>query len=231
MKIDVKIYDVGAIPDKKALAHTLQVAFADLKATWISSNELVPGSSLNNSLKRLESLFTTAVEVFIESSVVDGFGKAHRSDKVEMTLPGSPISSHRYLPVVMAVCDEISKGFHSYPPRYKGAQTKMRLVVVFSAEELILPFLDIISSCFVAPNRGQLEEQIRTALLHTNIESGILLIATGIPDTFHPDRHTISAAGAQQWAIKAFEAGENGASELGWEPVRSGHYMPHTHSL
>jgi len=213
------------------LAHTFQAAFADLKASWSSSNGLVPGASISKSLKSLESLFANAVEVFIESSVVDGFGKANRSDKVEMTLPGTPIASHRYLPVVMAVCEEISKGFHSYPPRYKGAKTKMRLVTTFSADELILPFIDIIALCFVAPNRRRLEEQIRTALSHTNVESGIQLIATATPDPLHAARHTITAAGAQQWGIKAFEAGENGASELGWAPMRSGHYMPNTHDL
>ena len=64
-----------------------------------------------------------------------------------------------------------------------------------------------------------------------NIESGILLIATASPDPLDTDRHTVSAEGAQTWGINAFNAGVNGASQLGWEPVRKPSYMPNTYDL
>jgi hypothetical protein len=230
MEINVEIFDIGP-NDPEVLWHLFESELkrlirdpGDPRSGWVYCYGLQNGASPNKVIARMKTVFLAAVDDFVADTVLNGYAASPRSADIKLKLPEEQISSHRYLPMVTAVCEVLSKGFQvlTYPTRYMGSQTEFRLVTPMKIDQFSVILIQDIVSCFCSPNREKMYSEIMTIFENLDIRSGILVKAVATPDHFNTAVHTISTVGAQKWAINAFNAGVNAASELGrsgWVPI------------
>jgi hypothetical protein len=121
MKISVDITDLGPDLSTSTLRHEFEMTIGSRFDNWKKGYSLKRGRSLKRELKVIGDLFDRELRGFVVGSVDSACGSPYQKSidfkEIPLKRGETTISGHRYLPIVLSVCDELAKGFNNPPER------------------------------------------------------------------------------------------------------------------